>query len=507
MERTDEYILVVGLNNYRTFKAPGPNWKLYLYNGFENTPLDYMYYDPNVYPKFYKDPVGYGRKMYNRARGRLRAGDIPVWRDSLSILIEKEQIDIWFCPLVYALPVKINIPIVNTIPDLQHEIYPEFFTKEELRYRTIGYQYSCKASTATLTISSATEQDIITRYGIDAGKVFVTPLSIDDSFYITKNTVRGYERKVRIKFRLDTDFIYYPANGWPHKNHEKLIKALHLVRKRGLDIMLVLTGAVSDLMKRMKGILVNYNLSSFVRHLGYVNRQEVIGLYSAAKALVFPSLFEGFGIPVLEAMAMGTPVACSNVTSLPEIGGDVPLYFNPQDPESIAEGIVRVVQDEALRRKMISAGKQKAKQFSYRKTALQTHDIFQKIVGGALNPPCLDRPRGLGAVNDLFDGHSFWYFHCNNLNRISIRVSSGRYFSGVAGTTVSVSINHEIIQQFNLEQHGEFDIDVVAGNLSRDGFYRLDICAFHNKDAKQTAVICVLRIKIQDKKGKSLFLL
>jgi glycosyltransferase involved in cell wall biosynthesis len=169
------------------------------------------------------------------------------------------------------------------------------------------------------------------------------------------------------------DFVIYPANHWMHKNHDTLLRALQwLKEEKGLKIDAVFTGYDVPNGYPLTQKAAEYGLSEQVYQVGYVTVEELAYLYSRAKMLVFPSLFEGFGIPLVEAIAAGCPVVAANATSLPEIGADAAAYFDPSSPESIGMAIERVWGDEALRQRLIQRGWRRALDFSSTKLA-QTH--------------------------------------------------------------------------------------------------------------------------------------
>ncbi len=508
IDNTNKYVLVTGPMNYKTFERPGPNWKVYLHEGRENTPLAYFYSDPNGLPSVKNKHLEYLRRIYARGRGHIRSRTTPLWRDDLSRLIEQEDLDIWFCPLIYTLPMDIDVAVVHTVPDLQHEYYPELFAEDELRSRAAGYQYSCKAATATLATSETTARDLSEIYNVNAKKIFITPLSVDPSFFVGSDALRELAKKAKDKYGLEGDYIYYPANGWPHKNHETLVEALHYCRKDGLDLTLVLTGTAFDVMERIGNIIDRYDCRDYVRHLGHVDSQDVIGLYGGAKALVFPSLFEGFGIPLLEAMALGTPVACSDVTSLPEVGGDAPVYFDPKDAQSVADSIARVLCDDNLRTRMINSGKNRVKAFSYVRTARETLDIFKRITHKRIDKPQIARPMGLSSDNTIIGGHARWYFHCRDLKKLTIRLVRDTDKTGIGHQKVTVSLNDEVRRQGHLEPKGEYRFVLTPERPAPGGFYRLDIRVFLNHSNKRDhVVIRVLCVELEDTSGGTLHLL
>ena len=205
-------------------------------------------------------------------------------------------LDVVHFPLSIMVPPVETQSATTTILDVQHELLPQFFSRAELAYRRRVYGWSARRSRVVLTISRHAAGTLVERLGLAEDRVRPIHLGIDHEVFRPGDEPRG-------------EFLLYPARRWPHKNHARLFEAFIELRRRTPGLELVLTsyeGPVPD----------------GVRTLGHVHRKELVRLYRTAAALVFPSLYEGFGQPPLEAMACGCPVACSNVASLPEVVGD-----------------------------------------------------------------------------------------------------------------------------------------------------------------------------------------
>ena len=173
----------------------------------------------------------------------------------------------------------------------------------------------------------------------------------------------------RILMRLD----------WPHKNHKAAFRALHMLKEEyHLDPLLVCTGSAKNMHTDLVDMLREFRLEKNVRFLGYCPSSDLPSLYEGAMATIFPSLFEGFGMPVIESMLCDCPVICSNTSSLPEIGGDAALLVDPNSPDAIADAVRRCMTDTALREDMIVRGRRQAARFSWRKFTLQIVDILNK---------------------------------------------------------------------------------------------------------------------------------
>jgi glycosyltransferase involved in cell wall biosynthesis len=276
-------------------------------------------------------------------------------------------------------PVTVPIPATSarrvvTLHDVQHHDLPRLFSRAQRAYRRWAYNGSARTADVVVTSSHFSRGRIVETLGVDPERVEVVGFGVDrDRFHpepqqSDAKTLRGLELPVR--------FALYPANLWPHKNHERLLEALALLLDR--DFELVLTGQTYG---RLGGLFEQaraLGVDGRVRHLGYVPAAAVPALYRAADALIFPSLYEGFGAPPLEAMACGCPVAASDRTSIPEVCGDAALLFDPDFPESIAGALEDVVGDEKVRARLRTRGLERAAEFTWRVAAERHQAIYAR---------------------------------------------------------------------------------------------------------------------------------
>jgi hypothetical protein len=174
------------------------------------------------------------------------------------------------------------------------------------------------------------------------------------------------------------NYIFYPANFWPHKNHEALLVAFAMASRRGLpeSVHLVLTGEESARMYELRKATETMGIQHRVHFLGYISNEEIVEVLKNSLALLFPSLYEGFGIPVVEAQTAGVPVACSSVTSLPEVAGNGALFLDPRKPMAMAEAIIQITQNKKLRQDLIQKGFINAKRFSNAKSMAKDYLKF-----------------------------------------------------------------------------------------------------------------------------------
>ena len=175
-------------------------------------------------------------------------------------------------------------------------------------------------------------------------------------------------------------FLLYPSNFWRHKNHTALLAALAHLRAEGLRVRAVFTGSLMGREAEWAAEVARAGVADQVRHLGLVSRAELSWVYRRAQCLCIPSLFEGFGIPLVEAMRLGVPVACSATTSLPEIAGPAAVYFDPHDPASIARSLRRLWTDASLRRRLIAAGRSRQRRFTAERLVREHRACFVRAL-------------------------------------------------------------------------------------------------------------------------------
>mgnify|MGYP000915968449 FL=1 len=266
--------------------------------------------------------------------------------DPLRLRLAGLELDLLHHPLTILNPPGLPYPSVLTFHDMQQEFFPAFFSTAELRRRRMTYRPSAEQATAVIALSQHTRRCLIERYAIDPTKIQVVYSGCGPHFQ-PRPPAEVAETGRRL--RIDRPFIFYPAATWPHKNHRRLLEAVRIMRDRSdFTGELILTGSPMDAQQGLLDTVERLGLGSTVRWLGHLPHETVPHLYNLARMTVFPSLFEGFGLPVLEAMASGCPVVCSNSSSLPEVGGDAALYFDPLNSEDIAEKLAQAWQDDHL---------------------------------------------------------------------------------------------------------------------------------------------------------------
>jgi glycosyltransferase involved in cell wall biosynthesis len=293
-------------------------------------------------------------------------------------LLHSLHADLLFCPFTaptYHVP---GIPTVCTFYDIQYKTYPQFFDTIDLLHRDYIFREACRHATILAAISDYSRTSAIKEGVISPDRIRTIYLRLaqrinaplQELTHVTLTSV-GLEKG---------KYLLYPANFWKHKNHEILLVAFDLARKQGLpdDIKLVCTGASGQHRDCLIRAADAIGLAKHVIMPGYLPTDELSILMHNSHALIFPSLYEGFGLPVIEAMAAGIPVACSNVTSLPEIAGEAALLFDPRIPEQIAAAIHSLATEQDTRARYIAAGYQRASEFTdSERMAREYLDVFK----------------------------------------------------------------------------------------------------------------------------------
>jgi glycosyltransferase involved in cell wall biosynthesis len=261
-----------------------------------------------------------------------------------------DGLDALHFPLTVMIPRVARPPSVTTVLDVQHEELPQFFSRTERTYRRAVYGWSVRRSALVITISWHAAAAITEHVGVPRDRIRPIHLGIDHTSLTPGSEPRG-------------EFLLYPARSWPHKNHARLFEAFDVLRERHPGLELVLTSYEGP-------------VPEGARALGHVSREELVRLYRTAAALIFPSLYEGFGQPPLEAMACGCPVACSNAASLPEVVGDAARLFDPTSIEELVGAVEDVLENgEEWRHR----GLRRAAAFSWEETARRHEEVYAEL--------------------------------------------------------------------------------------------------------------------------------
>lgn len=272
-------------------------------------------------------------------------------------------IDVVHYPVTVPIPRVVGAASVVSLNDVQHHELPAFFSAPERAHRRSAYDGAARNADEVLTLSAHARSQIIARLGIPPERITAIPCAVDHERF----TPTPDEHDARTD--LPERFLLYPANLWPHKNHDRLLRAFARVGMP--DLALLLTG-------QTYGRALPTAPNARVRHLGLVPFDQLPALYRRATATVFPSLFEGFGMPLVEAMACGCPVAASDRGAIAETCGDAALLFDPEDEEAIAEAISRVVLDDTLRERLRADGLTRAAGFCWDDVAARHVEVYRR---------------------------------------------------------------------------------------------------------------------------------
>ncbi len=305
---------------------------------------------------------GAGRGMREAVSRTARGGDTTLGRLLLQasarmdpgLRRELAKVDVVHYPLSVVAPrAPGRVPVIVTIHDVQHLELPGLFSRPERLYRRATYDRAALRSSAVITMSEFSRRAILSHLDVAPERVHAIPLGVDPSF--------------RPRPGPKGDYVLYPARPWPHKNHPALIEAMTLVRRTLPDLRLVLTGGGLDALGA---------LPSWVDRRGLVPHEELVSLYQGASCLAFVSSYEGFGLPVIEAMAAGCPVASSDAGSLPEVCGEAAVLFDARDPAAIADAIARACRagDSA-----IEAGLARARGYTWESCVRAHEELYREV--------------------------------------------------------------------------------------------------------------------------------
>lgn len=287
----------------------------------------------------------------------------------------RTKLDLTHSPTPLMLPTR-GKKIV-TVHDLFFLDFPEMAGKDAGEIFSRGIHKSLQQADGIVAVSQYTAKQIMEKFGLDKEKIRVIHHGIDLKEWETIEQ-KSLER-TKDSLALPSDFLLFVGAHEPRKNLPRLLKALRIVHDRHQKIPLVLVGRRGRDSAEIENGIRELALGSWVKTLGYVNDSELRNIYRLASVFVFPSLEEGFGIPLLEAMVCGLPIVASRSSALPEIAQDAAVYTDPHDPEDLADKIIRVLKDKRLKEKIVSAGKNRVRFFSWERAASETLTFYQDV--------------------------------------------------------------------------------------------------------------------------------
>jgi len=277
----------------------------------------------------------------------------------------------------HLLPTVGRVPTVLTVHDLIFQRYPQYHKRANYMYLRAAMPLFCRRASAVIAISDSTRRDLIELYGLPEDKITVIAEAAAPAF-----TPQSPERiqDVRTRYGLPERYVLALGTLEPRKNLSRLIDASGPLIERGIIDALVLVGARGWLVDEFDQHLASSRWRERVIQPGFVAEEDLPALYAGAVLTAQPSLYDGFGLPVLEAMASGCPVCSSSASSLPEVGGDASRYFDPHDVDDMADVLLQVAADDAVRQQMREAGLARARTFSWARTARETAALYEKVI-------------------------------------------------------------------------------------------------------------------------------
>jgi glycosyltransferase involved in cell wall biosynthesis len=300
---------------------------------------------------------------------------VPVTRSDGTI--ERAGIDVIHFPKQNAF--RTRIASIYQLHDLQHLHYPEFFLDEEYKRREAEYRTFCRQAALIAVMSAWGKRDLMEQYYIPAERICVVPGA--PMLQVYGEPTPGEMSEVHAKFNLPNTFLLFPAQTWRHKNHISLLRALAMLRDQGIVLPLVCTGHRNEFFPVIEGEIVRLGLGDQVRFLGFLTGVELQCLYRLCRCLVYPSKFEGWGLPLTEALYSGAPAACSRIPPLLEQAGDAAAFFDPDDPQEMADVLHRLWFDDTFHGLLSRRGRERAALFTWERTARIFRAHYRRISG------------------------------------------------------------------------------------------------------------------------------
>jgi glycosyltransferase involved in cell wall biosynthesis len=330
-----------------------------------------------------QDDANYVRSLGPRFQPIVeRAGNYSLLEQlSVPFALKSANIDLFHAPHYVMSPLT-RCPTVVTIHDCIHLRFPQYLPNRRAHlYARVMMTMAAKRAKKILTVSHASKEDIQRYLKVPASKIEVVYNALDERFAAAPPEDKV--ARVRERYQLRSPFMLYAGNIKPHKNVDRLIEAFAILRRqRSDDLKLLIIGDELSKYPNLRRLVHRHQLHQHVRFLGFVSDALLGVLYRIATAFVFPSLYEGFGLPPLEAMASGTPVITSNVSSLPEVVGDAALLIDPMDSGALADAMRRVLEDPALRADLIRRGCDRVKSFSWARSVARTLEVYEEVLRG-----------------------------------------------------------------------------------------------------------------------------
>ncbi len=289
--------------------------------------------------------------------------------------------DLLFCPFTLPFCYDPSVPVVSIIHDLQYHYYPQFFSDEDRRCRERNFRETSRLANKLICVSEYVRKTVIENSNLDPDRAITILHQLPNR--LKKQPLQDVDSILQRLGIRGNEFLLYPANFWPHKNHRMLLTAFAIYRARHPEsnLRLVCPGALENEKRALQEAVYRMGQKDSVILPGFLTEEEFAAIFASCLALIFPSLYEGFGLPVLEAMALEKPVICSNVTSLPEVAGDAAFYVDPRKPREIVNAIELIATDKDLRKRLIDRGRHRlAASGGPEKMAREYLDVFLDVM-------------------------------------------------------------------------------------------------------------------------------
>jgi glycosyltransferase involved in cell wall biosynthesis len=300
--------------------------------------------------------------------------------------------DVLLAPIYALALLHTSKPFAYTLHDLQEKYYPTHFSLSQRVWRRQVHAGLLKKAGKVICESQHVKADIIGAFGVPEARIAMIVAPPQREF-LAEQTGEQLQA-VRARLQLPERYLFYPAQFWVHKNHLRLLEAFREVLKRAPDLQLVLTGKARDEYESVMRAVEQLGLTSRVRHLGFVERDELQAIYRLATALVMPSLFESVSIPVYEAFQTGTPVIASGVLAIPEQAGDAALLFDPNSVVSIRDAILKLLDDPALARSLGERGRARMLAMTPERYGAQLQELLEGLCAAAQNSSAISGKPG-----------------------------------------------------------------------------------------------------------------
>lgn len=325
-------------------------------------------------------------QQYKNFSIRLLPKPTPLVRVPVALAFELRIRPVDILHVQFTAPPFCPVPVVATIHDLAFEHMPETFTRRGSLQLKLTVRSTAKKAASILTVSEYSRQDIIKTYKLPSEKVVVTYNGIEPHFTLNASSQNEIQ-ELRSRYGISRDYILAVGSLQPRKNLVRLIHAYSELRSRnnGFNHQLVIVGRKLWLADGIFDEVKKQQWADDVILTGYVNDNDLAALYRSANAFVYPSLFEGFGLPPVEAMACGTPVITSNNSCLPEVTGDAAILIDPYNEREMADTILKVTSDKTLRHELRERGIAQAKKFTWNDAAIKTIEIYNSVCQKPLN--------------------------------------------------------------------------------------------------------------------------